>query len=160
MQGKTIGERVRWIRKHKQWSMHELAERIGSTHSYISQLERDQIRPGIDMVTKLADALEVSLDHLVGRAEMGSPTRERNVLSERPADYVTGDADAEGAPSLTPANPLLAQIQADLHDIEAYDPAALEYVARMVQAIKEKAVRDHEEQQRTPGAKAPRPPEA
>ena len=156
MQVKQLGELVRSMRKHKQWSMHQLAERIGSTHSYISQLEREQIRPGIDMVIRLADALEVSIDYLVGRAEAGSPARARNVLSEGPADYVVGDGGPEDVPKLTSANPILAQIQDDLQQIEAYDPAALEYVARMVQAIKEKAVRDHEEQQRTPRAEAPK----
>jgi transcriptional regulator with XRE-family HTH domain len=159
MQGKTIGERVRWIRKHKQWSMHQLAERIGSTHSYISQLERDQIRPGIDMVIGLADALEVSIDYLVGREETGGPGIGRHVLSESQAEYVAGEAEPPDPRESTPANPLLAGIQDDLLEIAAYDPAALEYVARMVQAIKEKAVRDHEEQQRARRADAPRPPE-
>ncbi|HEX8220757.1 MAG TPA: helix-turn-helix domain-containing protein [Chloroflexia bacterium] len=153
MQGKTIGERVRSIRKQNQWSMHQLAERIGSTHSYISQLERGQIRPGIDLVTKLADALDVSIDYLVGRAESGSPTPGPKVLSERGADYVVGAAEPEEEPASAPPNSLLAGIQDDLLQIATYDPAALEYIARMVQAIKEKAVGEHGVQQRTEGSK-------
>ncbi|MEA2574258.1 MAG: hypothetical protein QOH93_1556, partial [Chloroflexia bacterium] len=32
--------------------MQQLAQRIGTTHSYISQLEHDQIRPGIDLAIR------------------------------------------------------------------------------------------------------------
>ncbi|HEY0069721.1 MAG TPA: helix-turn-helix transcriptional regulator [Chloroflexia bacterium] len=155
MQGNTIGERARWLRKQRHWSMHQLAAKIGTTHSYISQLERDQIRPGIDLVIRLADAFDVSIDYLVGRAETDAPPPRANVVSEGGVDYVAAETGPEDAPLPAPTNSLLAGIQDDLLQIEAYDPAALEYVARMVQAIREKAVRDHQAQSRNRRSKEP-----
>lgn len=159
MQEKTIGERVHRIRKQKGWSMHQLAERVGTTHSYISQLEHDRIRPGIDLVIRLADAFGVSIDYLVGRVEPGGSTSDTNRLSEEPAAYVVEEGETATKPDSTPANPLLAGIQQDLSEIARYDPGALEYVASIVRAIKEKAARDRQEQQRAGSAEASNPEE-
>lgn len=144
MQGETIGERVHWIRKQKNWSMHQLAERIGTTHSYISQLEHGQIRPGIDAVIRLAEALGVSIDYLAGRAD----DLNRNVLLEASSDYVVGQVEPTNVLRDPPPNPILAGIQDDLIEIEAHDPGALEYIAQIVRAIKEKAERDHQDRTR------------
>ncbi|MDQ5825063.1 MAG: helix-turn-helix domain-containing protein [Chloroflexota bacterium] len=149
MQGDTIGGRVHRIRTQKRWSMHQLAERIGTTHSYISQLEHDRIRPGIDLVTRLAEVFEVSIDHLVGREESGTVAPAGNLISEGRANYVAGEGDATTDPGSSPASPILAAIQSDLHEIAAHDPAALEYIASMVRAIKDKAVGDNQEEPRT-----------
>lgn len=133
--------------------MHQLAAKIGTTHSYISQLERDQIRPGIDLVIRLADAFDVSIDYMVGRAETASRTLDPNRLSESSADYVVGQDEAPTTSQATPSNPVLTGIQDDLLEIAAHDPAALEYIAPIVRAIKEKAVLDHQEQKRGRRAK-------
>ncbi len=154
MREKTLGERVRAIRKQKQWSMHQLAERIGTTHSYISQLERGQIRPGIDLVMRLAEAFGVSIDHLVGRVEREGSAPDAKRLSEESAAYTVGDGETTTAPASPPVHPVIADIQEDLLQIARYDPAALEYVASIVRAIREKAARDHREQQRTGSTEA------
>lgn len=144
MQGDTIGGRVHRIRTQKRWSMHQLAERIGTTHSYISQLEHDRIRPGIDLVTRLAEVFEVSIDYLVGRDESGTGTPTVNTISEGRANYVAGEGDATTEPDSSPVSPILMSIQRDLHEIAAHDSAALEYIASMVRAIKDKAVGDNQ----------------
>ncbi len=146
MQGTTIGERVHQIRTQRRWSMHQLAERIGTTHSYISQLERGQIRPGIDVVMRLAEAFGMSIDYLVGYAEAGTdaPGPDAHIISEERADYSAGEEESLANPDATPTDSLLASIQRDLHDIAAHDPAALAYILSMVRAIKDKALRDYE----------------
>ncbi|HEX8229033.1 MAG TPA: helix-turn-helix transcriptional regulator [Chloroflexia bacterium] len=151
MQGDTIGARVKRIRTQKRWSMHQLAERIGTTHSYISQLEHDRIRPGIDLVTRLAEVFEVSIDHLVGRGETGSGVAVGNVLSEGRVDYQAGEGERAGTSGASTEYPLLTEIQADLLAIAAHDPGALEYIASMIRAIKDKAVKDHQAQPGTEG---------
>ncbi|HEX8597659.1 MAG TPA: helix-turn-helix transcriptional regulator [Chloroflexia bacterium] len=151
MQGDTIGTRVHRIRTQKRWSMHQLAERIGTTHSYISQLEHDRIRPGIDLVTRLAEVFEVSIDHLVGREGSGTGVAIGNVLSEGRVDYQAGEGESAATSGAGTEYPLLTEIQADLLTIASHDPGALEYIASMVRAIKDKAVKDHQEEPRAGG---------
>ena len=56
------------IRKQKGWSQERLAQEAGISYSTLIKLERNGIKnPKIETVIKLADALEVSLDELVGR---------------------------------------------------------------------------------------------
>ncbi len=157
MQGDTIGERVRQLRTQKRWSMHQLAERIGTTHSYISQLEHDRIRPGIDLVMRLAAVFEVSIDYLVGRGETHTEAPAGNRMSEARADYAAGEGRTAAESDLVPDNPLLASIHSDLHEIAAHDPGALEYIASMVRAIRDKAVKDQPEQPHPGGPKASKP---
>jgi hypothetical protein len=87
----------------------------------------------------------VSIDYLVGREEH-APTADHNVVSEARIDYVAGSGETYTDTGPTSDNAFLAGIQRDLQEIAERDPAALEYIASMVRAIKEKAVRDDQEQ--------------
>jgi transcriptional regulator with XRE-family HTH domain len=56
------------LRKQKGWSQEKLAQEAGISYNTLIKLERNGIKnPKIETVIKLADALEVSLDELVGR---------------------------------------------------------------------------------------------
>ncbi len=56
------------IRKQKGWTQERLAIESGISYNTLIKLERNGIKnPKIGTVIKLADALEVSLDELVGR---------------------------------------------------------------------------------------------
>jgi transcriptional regulator with XRE-family HTH domain len=56
------------FRKQKGWSQERLAQESGISYNTLIKLERSGIKnPKIETVIKLADALEVSLDELVGR---------------------------------------------------------------------------------------------
>ncbi|RYF92815.1 MAG: XRE family transcriptional regulator [Chitinophagaceae bacterium] len=60
--GKIIAD----IRDKKGWSLTDLATHSGVSRVMIGKYERDEAVPSIDAAKKIADALEVSLDHLVG----------------------------------------------------------------------------------------------
>jgi len=45
----------------------ELARTLGVTKQSISNWENDNIQPSVDMLARLADALSVSADYLLGR---------------------------------------------------------------------------------------------
>ena len=66
----TYGSRVAAIRKEKQLSQIELGKRAGISGDIVGKYERDEMKPSIETATKLAVALEVSLDYLVGIGEM------------------------------------------------------------------------------------------
>ena len=63
----TIGESIRNCRNNKGLSQIELADSIRCKSCQISQWETGRMFPSILSCITLADALEVSLDELVGR---------------------------------------------------------------------------------------------
>ena len=64
-----LAENIRKIRKKKGWSQKELGEMIGSHLSHVNRIETGKYKPSLDVLKKIADALEVSLDFLVSEKE-------------------------------------------------------------------------------------------
>lgn len=54
------------LRDKRGWSQTELADKSGVSRVMIGKYERGEAIPSIDAAKKIADALEVSLDYLVG----------------------------------------------------------------------------------------------
>jgi transcriptional regulator with XRE-family HTH domain len=63
-----FGERLALVRKKKKVSQDELAKTIGVHAPVIGRYERNEVKPSIEVATKMAEALGVSLDYLVGLA--------------------------------------------------------------------------------------------
>nr|WP_288556018.1 helix-turn-helix transcriptional regulator [uncultured Mediterraneibacter sp.] len=56
-----IGDKIRETRKKNGLSLADLAERIGVSDSYLSQLERNNVDPSISVLRKLSSALNVPI---------------------------------------------------------------------------------------------------
>lgn len=65
----TFGEKIIILRKQFKWSQDDLAKKIGTSGPIVGRYERDEIKPSIEVAAKLADALGVTIDYLVGVAE-------------------------------------------------------------------------------------------
>jgi transcriptional regulator with XRE-family HTH domain len=65
----SFGEKVAAIRKKKGLSQDELAKKVGTISVTIGRYERDEIKPSVDVAAKIAEALETSLDYLVGNSD-------------------------------------------------------------------------------------------
>lgn len=63
----TIGEHIMLLRKQKGLSQAELGKAIGTSGDVVGRYEREVITPSIEVIIKMADALEVSIDFLVGK---------------------------------------------------------------------------------------------
>lgn len=63
----TLGEHITALRKKKKVSQQKLGSMAGTSGDLIGRYERDEVKPSIEVVVKLADALGVSLDFLVGK---------------------------------------------------------------------------------------------
>lgn len=61
----TTGERLRVLRRRKELSLRELANRIGVAHSTLATYERDEISPPGEIVRKLALELGTSADFIL-----------------------------------------------------------------------------------------------
>ena len=62
-------ERLRKVRESRKLSQAELAERAGLQASAISHFETGTRKPSFANLRRLADALQVSTDYLLGRTE-------------------------------------------------------------------------------------------
>jgi transcriptional regulator with XRE-family HTH domain len=65
-----LEQRLSALRKDKKMSQQELAEMAGIHPNVLGRYERGEASPSIDMASKLANALEVSLDYLVGNTDL------------------------------------------------------------------------------------------
>lgn len=55
------------LRKKRGLSQAALGKKIGTSGDVVGRYERGDIKPSIDVVTKIADELEISIDFLVGK---------------------------------------------------------------------------------------------
>ena len=62
----TFGQRLARIRKYRGYTQVELAKKMGIIQVLISDYERDKLRPYNEMISRFAQALEVSADELLG----------------------------------------------------------------------------------------------
>jgi transcriptional regulator with XRE-family HTH domain len=116
MDGVSIGERVREERERRGWSARTLAQHAGVSHAYVSHLEAGQYsRPGIEKLGKIAGALGVKLESLA-------------VVEDREEEQRTPELD---------------EIQVNLMAIRRLDPEALDHLAGIIAAVKDKVEREH-----------------
>ena len=66
----TFGQKMAFCRKEKKISQAEIGKRANINGDIVGKYERDEMKPSIDTAKKLADALDVSLDYLVGDADL------------------------------------------------------------------------------------------
>lgn len=57
-----IGRRIAQLRAEKNMTQADLAKASGVTLANISRIERGQYSPGLDVLTKIADALGAQID--------------------------------------------------------------------------------------------------
>lgn len=90
----TLGEKIRKLRRERDWTQAEFVERVGIDKRNVSRYENDQINPSRKTVRKFAGALGVSVEELlldqpskpvlvVEDAELLNLFREVSTLPER-----------------------------------------------------------------------------
>ena len=72
-------------RKEKGYNQEELAERIGVSRQAVSKWETGDAQPALAQLIALADALDISLDILCGRAESTTATASTPTTTPEPA---------------------------------------------------------------------------
>lgn len=71
----TMGDRLQRIRKEKGVTQVDLAKRTGSSQVVVSSYECGRTHPNHEMLARIALALEVSTDYLLGIAPAPATTR-------------------------------------------------------------------------------------
>jgi transcriptional regulator with XRE-family HTH domain len=65
----SLGKKIRECREAKGLSQSELARQLGTNHSIIGKYERDEVKPTIDVVKKIANILETTVGYLLGESD-------------------------------------------------------------------------------------------
>ena len=71
-----IGKRLSELRKAKNWSQSDLAKAVDASRDIIGKYERSENAPSIEMAMKLAEALDVTVDYLLGKERFGKYDKE------------------------------------------------------------------------------------
>ena len=72
----TFGKKLKECREAKGLSQSEVAKSLNTNHSIIEKYERDEVKPTVDVVKRLADVLGTTVGFLMGESE------EMNVLKD------------------------------------------------------------------------------
>lgn len=64
-----FGQNVRKLRKEKKLSLEELSKRCGVSRSMLSQIEREEKNPTIQVACQIAEGLNTTLSRLLGEQE-------------------------------------------------------------------------------------------
>ncbi len=76
-----IGIRIKDLRKKKGWSQDELCNFAGLKREYLSRVENGHTTPALHTLQRIADALQVSLSHLVDMPSSGGYKNIEDALS-------------------------------------------------------------------------------
>ncbi len=68
----NIGNKISVLRKEKNWSQSDLAQKIDASREIIGKYERNENLPSIEMTLKMSKAFGVTVDFLLGEGEYSS----------------------------------------------------------------------------------------
>ena len=69
-------DNLRFLRKERKLSQQKLAEELGISQQSINQYENHYIEPDIELLSRMADFFNTSLDYIVGRTDIVGKTDE------------------------------------------------------------------------------------
>lgn len=89
---KGLNEKIKEFRRNKGLTLEQLAQKVGSSKSYMWQLENDpKIKPSIQLIAKIADVLDVSVDFL------SDPTQETLESDQKAMVFYRGFKELDDA---------------------------------------------------------------
>ena len=74
----TLGTRIIALRKEKDLSQTELANKVGVTYAQIGRYETKRVQPAADVLVKIADALDTTSDFLMNGSKNEKATATLN----------------------------------------------------------------------------------
>ena len=77
MAKETFGQRLAALRKEKGLTQSDIADKVGITAQAVSKWENDQASPDIDILIKLSEIFDISLDELLGKEKVSVSLNEK-----------------------------------------------------------------------------------
>lgn len=78
----TIGENIRKLRREKDMTQEQLADRLGVTYQSVSRWENSQVYPDIELLPAIAEVFETSTDALMGVPELEKEKQAEKLIDE------------------------------------------------------------------------------
>src|ERR1700693_5283774 len=75
-----FAKRVLELRKQRDWSQGDLAEKIGTSAAIVGRYERGEMTPSIDVARNIANAFGVTLDYLLADNLLPDVLRDKEML--------------------------------------------------------------------------------
>jgi transcriptional regulator with XRE-family HTH domain len=91
----TLGDKIIRLRQDKDITQKELAKLLHIDQSMISYYEKNKKRPSYEVLAKIADIFDVSVDYLLGRTDDPRPVEEITDAHQRIEEALADDPEAE-----------------------------------------------------------------
>lgn len=79
----NTGERIRALRQQRGLNQEQLAELANLNRVTIAKYESGRVEPGAQALARIADAMDVTVDEILGRQESETKQEDLNVLALR-----------------------------------------------------------------------------
>ncbi len=111
----SFGKKIRECREAKGLSQSQLAKQLNTNHSIIGKYERDEVKPTIDAVKRIAGILETTVGYLLGETEQSNMFKDPALLDRFNDINQLPDKDKECVYSLLDAFLAKSKIQSILN---------------------------------------------
>jgi transcriptional regulator with XRE-family HTH domain len=105
----TLGERLRFLRKQKGFSLNHVEKRSGLYSSFISRIENGHSLPGLETLERLAQALEIPLYLLFYEGK--NPPEPKNSPGDKMPEANAWEMSRDGARFLARFRRLLGDLE-------------------------------------------------
>ena len=92
---KIVGANIRRLRKDKNFSSREFAQKIGVSPSFISQVEKGKISPSLSKLKDIADGLNTTVGLLIGETVHNSSSPVVRKANRRHTNHLGDGIDVE-----------------------------------------------------------------
>lgn len=110
---KRLGNRIQELRKLQNWSQSDLAKKVGISYAQIGRYETKDAQPPAEVLKKIADALDTSIDYLISGNK-----DEKAKASLKDAEVIRCFKEIDNLPENEKA-PLMKIISAYIRDFKA-----------------------------------------
>ena len=109
----TIGQKIRRLRKEKDWTQAQLAEKMGLNMFNINRYENDRVKPRPKLVQKFSEALGVKIDELTADPpeEIVNAFRDQELFEQMKTVDRLNEADREALKRIIQAVIIKNQVQ-------------------------------------------------
>ncbi|SDH81483.1 helix-turn-helix domain-containing protein [Halanaerobium congolense] len=65
----NLGEKIKRLQKINDYSLRELASKVGISHTFLSDIENNRSNPSLERLKDIAEALNVNVSFLLGEKD-------------------------------------------------------------------------------------------
>ena len=105
----SFGKKLRECREAKGISQNEVARLLGTNHSIIGKYERDEVKPTVDVVKKLAEVLDTTVGYLLGESQDQNVLKDQDMLKR--LNDIAGFSQQERAHILFALDAMITKIK-------------------------------------------------